>query len=268
VPASRYRQHDRITGPYSTTLQQQVAEEWVRLNQDPTMASLLARWARRCPAMVGMSRPADIVDAIDAGCPQVKDELLLALVELFQSGQQLAGRVALQAMLPKLGGYAFRGSSAELDERFQAVLCEFWEVLIDYPAERRTAKVAANLSMETWHRLTRSARPPEVPLDPQVLSAVVPAAGTSSLTPGLGVDCDLDQLLTWAVQAEVISTPDAELLARVYLDQPEARGTARDVSAGYRDHAVRTGTSAAALRQRAHRAKQRLAAAVRDARAG
>lgn len=74
---------------------------------------------------------------------------------------------------------------------------------------------------------------------------------------------NLDELLDWAVDREVVSRADARLLADVYAVKPEARGSCRDVSEAYVSHAASSGVSQAALRQRAHRAKRRLTLAVR-----
>jgi hypothetical protein len=258
-----------------------VAQEWVRLNRDTSISLVLSRWAQRHPVLIGMGRPADIVDAIDAATPAGKDDLLRALVELFQTGEQLAGRITLQAMLPKLSHYAFRtgiiaGIEARPDDRFQVVICEFWEVLSRFPLGRRPARVAANLAMETLHRLTRMSQPAELPVDPSTMSVMAepdlarwgrsgyPTGGTSE-TPD--PDGDLEALLGWAVRRGAISADDARLLATVYADRSgDGRGEiAPGVSAGYRVRSATTGQSQAALRQRARRAKQRLTAAVAEA---
>ncbi len=256
-------------------MQQSVAQEWVRLNRDGSIAVLLRRWAARYPAFDGMNRPADIVDAIDAAAPAGKDQLLLCLVELFQSGEQLAGRIAVQAMLPKLSNYAFRtrvvaGIEPRPDDRFQVVLYEFWEVLGRYPVTQRATRVAANLSLDTLHRLTRAKAVLDVPVDPAVISVLTEplgaAAGRSEPLSLEAVDepnpdGDLDALLCWAIGRSAISRDDARLLRQVYVGQ-EPGGTTRDVSQRYREHSASTGTSPAALRQRVRRAKERLAAAV------
>lgn len=270
----RYRQHDQVAGPPSSPLQLQVAHEWVRLNHDASIAVLLRRWAVRHPALAGMERPADVVDAIDEAPPAGKDQLLLALVELFQSGEQLAGRIALQAMLPKLSHYALRtGVVARLesrpDDRFQVVLCEFWEILSCFPVARRTTRVAANLALETLHRLTRVPTAAELPVDPSAISGLAEPPGSAPARSAPATrersaepdpDGDLDALLGWAIARRAISLDDAQLLREVYVAR-ESAGVS-DVSRGYRERSASTGMSQAALRQRARRAKQRLATAV------
>ncbi|MFZ0161044.1 MAG: hypothetical protein WAL50_18595 [Kineosporiaceae bacterium] len=271
---TRYREHDQIRHSYYTVEQYTLAQEWIRLNDDPATTILIRRWERRYPLLRGIQRPADILAAIDAGTPEVRDALLVTLIELFHLGQHLAGRIALQAMLPKLSAYAFRSAvTGRLDtrraDRFQRVLCEFWDVLIAYPVERRPTRVAANLAMETLHRLTEAEAHPEVPLDPSQISGLVDGrAERPSAEREVSSGWNLDELLAWAVRRKVVSAADARLLAEVYGETPGSSGSTRDVGAAYRTHAARTGTSPAALRQRTHRAKARLTIAVRTVLAG
>jgi hypothetical protein len=273
VPArshrSPYRQHEQVSDPFGSPLQQQMAEEWVRLHRDPASGLLLRRWAQRHPALGGLDRPGDVLDAIDGAEPAGKDELLRALLLQFQAGQQLAGRILLQAMLPKLSHYAFRTAVAARlerrpDDRLQLVVCEFWEVLGAFPVARRTSRLAANLALETLHRVTRLSRLPELATAPETLAGMVEGAERlhrsadadpmAMLAAGPDAEWDLTALLAWAVQRGVLTHADADLLQHLY--------GASDVSRAYRSRALHSGVSGAALRQRAHRARVRLASAV------
>ncbi len=272
----RYREHDEVASAQVGTLQRELAEEWVRLNADPSLVLVLERWSTGRPELTGARRPADLVDSIDAGCPAAKDELLGALIDLFQQGQQLAGRVLLQAMLPKLSSFAFRSGllariEARPEDRFQFVLCEFWEVLSAFPIERRRSRIAANLVMETLHRLARVTRLPEVAMDPVQLGELTelpdvdtPERRLEIADPEPDPGGDLDALLAWAQRNKVLPGADVALLRTVYLLDAEA--TQSSVSAAYRRAAAECGTSGDAMRQRTHRARRRLSAAVREAR--
>jgi len=275
-PPSRYRQHEEVVGPFPTHLQRRMAEEWVALNRDPSTGLLLARWAVRYPVLARADRPGRLVDAVDAGGHEIKDAILGALVELFQDRRYLAGRITLQAMLPKLAGFAFRDSvtghvGGSPDDRFQTVIGEFWQVLGQYPTQRRPARVAANLALDTLARLKAAAGVPEIPLPPAELgqmcgvTGAATCGGPESGGDGIDVDVTLDDLLDWAVRRGVLGRSDAELLAEVYTAQPGPPGTYRDVAQAYRTLAEQTGTPAATLRQRAHRAKSRLTAAAQQA---
>ncbi len=272
MSTTRYRERDQLIHTYCTPQQYDLAHEWIRLNADPATSAVIRRWARSHQVFEGAECPADIVKLIDQGKPDVRDRFLVGLIELFHAGQQLAGRILLQAMLPKLSAFAFRSSVTSRvdnrrDERLQLVLCEFWEVLTAYPIERRRERVAANLALDTLHRLTEVSGSAEVPMDPDRINLLAPAVADAEAVPGSEVsnEWSLDDLLDWAVRREVVSSADARLLAEVYSETPEGRGSFRDVSDAYRSHAARTGVNPAALRQRTHRAKRRLATAVNAA---
>jgi hypothetical protein len=289
--SNRYRQHDELVGPFATRLQRRIAEEWVSINRDASTGLILLRWARSHPVLADADRVGTLVDRLDAADHETKDAILIALIELFGHRQQLAGRVALQAMLPKLTSFALRDSvtghlAGSADDRLQGVIGEFWQVLGQYPVERRPARVAANLAMDTFAALKAGAASAEIPLEPANLGRIggaLPAlgprpdepalrlgAGTGSeinadIDPETAADITLDDLLGWAVRRGVLNRTDAALLAEVYAARPGARGSYRDVAEAYRALAEHTGTNPATLRQRAHRARTRLTLAARAA---
>ncbi|MTG89425.1 hypothetical protein GJV82_10780 [Cellulosimicrobium sp. BIT-GX5] len=151
----------------------------------------MRRWARDEHALTGLTRPGDIVDAIDAGNYTRTNELLLALIRLFQNGQQLAGRTVLQAMLPKLTRMANAarddkvspigaGHDSHEDGR-HIVIAEFWDVMAHYPVERRATRVAANLALDTLHRSTAQkdrGKLQEIPIAPDDLCSTTSAIAT------------------------------------------------------------------------------------------
>lgn len=256
-------------GRHGSQVERALAEEWVRLNQDPSCTLVLRRWAVHHRCLTGCDRVGDVIDALDAAESQARDELLAALIALFQQGHALAGRIALQAMLPKVASLAARRLArrhGSLEDRFQLVIGEFWQVLGDYPLERRPGKVAANLAMETLHRLVVLSRAREVPLDPVVIAELghpEQVAPASSPSGRIDRDCSLPELLDWAVGSQVVSSADAGLLLEVFGCRTAGADTYRDVARAYREIAAATGVSGAALRQRVHRAKTRLGAAAR-----
>lgn len=266
-----FRQHDVAPTEVVSPLFRQLTQEWAELHAHTSTAGIVRRWGRAEPALAGFTRPGDILDAIDEGEPPVKDELLLALVRLFQSGQQLAGRTVLQAMLPKLTKTATATNPALCtsalntwdEDRRHITVAEFWDVMTHYPVLRRPGSVAQNLALETLHRVTgvRTPRPP-VPVDtsepdaPQNRRAHTldstddPAAAVD----GLSVDADLLQVLTWAVNTSALTRHEAHLLATVYLPQKSCEFAAA---------AAQLDLSESAVRQRCSRAARKLKAAVR-----
>ena len=217
--------------------------------------------------LAGLASLGALVDEVDASTGAREDQLLLALVRLAQGGQQLAGRVLLQAMLPKIATMVRRMRPSSNDDRWvedrrQIAVATFWEVLQNYPAQRRQSRVAANLALDTLHQLTRGLRRPpvDIPLDPDDASARLSSRSYTEprmASDGLSSDADLLEVIAWALDVRAISTEDASLLVRVYLPDPRHEGSS---GAGIAEELK---LSHAALRQRCSRARRRLIEAVR-----
>lgn len=260
---STFRYHDQRPPQVTSPLYSRLIDEWIGLNQLRSSQLAVRRWGRVEPALFGYARPADVVDAIDAAATSGQDRTLLALIRLTQAGHQLAGRVLLQAMLPKLGRIASRtggtsSDSAWVEDRRHIVVAEFWDVLTHYPTGRRTAKVAANLALDTLHRVTNPAgREPDRPVDPiQLQEPAEPSDGTEMPLPGhLTIDAGLDEVIGWALGRHVISRDDARLLLQVYRPNPGPLGTT--------EAAHELGCTTVAIRQRCSRARRALVDAVR-----
>ncbi|HYO17989.1 MAG TPA: hypothetical protein VES02_04890 [Dermatophilaceae bacterium] len=171
-------------------------------------------------------------------------------------------------MLIKLGRITLRtrctsSDNAWAEDRRHIAVAEFWDVLANYPLERRPHKIAANLALDTLHRLTGETRGqrPDRPLDPTELPEeqtcrlmVAPVTDPEQIV--LTVDADLVQVVTWAVARNVITAGDAEMLVQAYLPTPGTSGTAAA--------AARLGLTDIAIRQRCSRARKLLVVAVRD----
>lgn len=266
VITSTFRHHDQMPPRIESPLFRQLIREWIALNALASSTATVQRWGRLEPVLKGHRRPGDLVDAVDAADPELKDEILGALIRLFQDGHQLAGRVVLQSMLIKLGRITNRTSGSGSDnawaeDRRHIAVAEFWDVLADYPLARRPRKIAANLGLDTLHRLTGETRGqrPDLPVDPDDLQEGdldrgLPGPDPVSAAVGLDVDADLIQVVTWAVAQRVITRQDASLLVEVYLPAPGTSGTA--LAAGH------LGLSESAIRQRCSRARRLLVAAV------
>ncbi len=261
-----FRQHDQKPGWVASAIYRQLLQEWVDLNALTSSATTVRRWGRLETALAGHARPGDLVDAIDAAAAAQTDAMLLALIRLFQAGHQLAGRVVLQTMLPKLIRITLRTSPTSTDnawteDRHHITIAEFWDVLASYPIERRPSKVASNLGLDTLHRVSGARKraeaipvdPAELPLQNRDLTAYTfdheAAAGE------LNTDSDLLQVITWGVVRETITAEEGSLLAAAYLPSP---GTS-----GFAAAAAERGLSQAAVRQRCSRASRRLTEAVR-----
>lgn len=273
-----FRQHDQVLVHVPSPIYRQLVREWVALNAHTSCATTVRRWGRLEPALAGHSRPCDIVDAIDHAAFTQKDQLLAALTRLFHDGQQLAGRVVLQTMMPKLVRITLRTTptstdNAWLEDRHHITLAEFWDVLSTYPLHRRPNKIASNLAMDTLHRVSGARRrDPVIPLDPIELADSLPHPSSGLPSSELGpvwelkaraeplsdlrVDASLIEVVTWGITRQVLTVDEGAMLVAAY--PPRRQRT------GIPDAAQRWGITKEAVRQRCCRAKRRLADAVRD----
>lgn len=271
-----FRQHEVAPADVVSPLYRQLTQEWARLHTTPSTTAAVRRWGRSEQALSGFALPGEIVDAIDEAGHDRTNELLLTLIRLFQRGHQLAGRVVLQALLPKLaktashaGGLCTSSSDTWSEDRRHITIAEFWDVMADYPVDRRTSSVASNLTLDTLHRVTGARKPaPDLPVDPHDFRDDVNhdgarrtwLAGLSTTDPDpveeITPDSDLIQVIAWGMRTETISQAEAQLLVTSYL--PE-----RASGFGFGTAATELGLSQAAVRQRCSRASRKLAEAVR-----
>lgn len=240
----------------------QLIDEWARLCQLPSTARQLARWGTTEHALAGFASLQELVTGIDEGTREEDDSWLGALIRLAQTGQTMAGRTVLQAMLPKLTRFAHStrptSESTEPEDHRHVIVATFWTVLAGYPIHRRPSRVAAGLALDTLHALTADTRAAAVEF-PVPADALDQVAGGQAEGPGpeageLSSHADLLEVIAWGIDSGVLSGEDAAVLTRVYLPE-EKRATSSTVAA-------ELGLSASALRQRCSRARRRLIAAV------
>ncbi|MCO7219528.1 hypothetical protein [Klenkia sp. PcliD-1-E] len=253
----------------SSSIYGQLIEEWSRLCTQPSTSRQLRRWAISEPALADAGSLQELLMQIDEGSRQVDDAMLGALVRLFHAGQTMAGRVVLQAMLPKLIRFArttrpTRDGGAGADHR-QVIVATFWSVLASYPIDRRATSVASGLALDTLNKLTAELRGntfEEVPVDPQHLTVAVQEQVEDIPGPAgsISADADLLEVIAWGLDTEVLTKADAAMLVQVYLPQPGQNGTAAA--------AEQLGLSPATVRQRCSRARRRLVTAVHAERHG
>src|SRR5688572_25297986 len=98
-------------------------------------------WSRRHEALVEYESLDDMLAAAQ-GHP---DAILGALLTEVSNGDQLAGRVVLQALMGRIVRMAGRDPSAGIDDYVAALWCQ----IQTYPLVSRPVRIAANLSMDT-----------------------------------------------------------------------------------------------------------------------
>lgn len=265
-----FRQHTRAAH-LNTPLLQQLCQEWAELHHSPTTSATLQRWQTTYPELDGLETPGAITDHIDAASQPEKDRVMLTLLEAFHDGDQLAGRILLQAMLPGLTHLTRRVRAprgTHPDETLQRTLTEFWAVITTTTALPPRG-VAGRLQLDTLHGLTSHRRDADaweehtsaiadVFVDDEPagdeICVVRPLVGEDSPVIGQGeydADAGLLELLLHARDTAVITASDAQFLAEVYVLSDNMAHAAR-----------RLGKQPAAVRQRCTRLRQRLVSAV------
>lgn len=190
----------------------------------------LAPWRASVPELAGAERLDDVL-ALIAAAP---DPVLIALLRLHQRGDELAGRVVLQAMLGALVRRAAHDPLATVDD----YVTQMWLHVARYPLHR-SRSVAANLLLDTLKSVVRE-RHDRTRMVPVALvpDQAAPAGGPSAHDI-IGAACTLG----------LLSESTAAVLRTVYADGLAGQAAAR-----------RHELSVTALRRRCSDAVRRLAA--------
>ena len=115
--------------------------EWARLV--PGSGATVAAWAEQHPCL----RPAADLAALLDLVAEHPDATIGALLSVGRTGEPLAWRVVLQAMLGSVVLLCRRRP-----ERFDEAVSELWLAIAEYPLDRRPRSIAANLAwtMRRW----------------------------------------------------------------------------------------------------------------------
>jgi len=219
----------------------QLDREWRQLAVGARLGTRLRAWAAYEPALVPFADPRALIRFLRTPGHWVeKDAVLSALLRRARS-EPLAARVVLEALLPGLKRLAGRMilDSGEREQLWQLLLGCAWEQIRAYPLQRRPARIAINLLLDSRRAALadfgreRGARC-ELPY------AQLPVAAVAARSGG-----DVEALLGRAVAAAAISSAEAELILQSRIDGIPLGTLA--VAAGVRYDALRI------RRQRAER---------------
>ena len=122
--------------------------EWREL--DRRHPGTVSRWADRHDVLASCRSFDDVLSAARL----CSDPVLAALLTEVSMGDQLAGRVALQALIGRMVRMAQRDPRAGTDD----YLARLWCAINSYPLHKRPARIAANLSMDTLKAVSREHR--------------------------------------------------------------------------------------------------------------
>jgi hypothetical protein len=220
--------------------------EWYELVRDHRQTA--ARWADQHDALAACRTLDDVLSAVRLD----SDPVFAALLAEVSIGDQVAGRVVLQALLGRMVRMAQRDPRSSVDD----YLALLWYVINNYPLQRRPARIAANLSLDTLKAVSREHRWfgfGDVTLWPsseslEELLSPVGLDGTPYDSP-LAVDVEVLEVLEAGRQLRLIDDSTSTLLHSVYIDGMTGTQSAR-----------RLHTSAGTIRVRCSKAVRRLAA--------
>ncbi|HEY0240585.1 MAG TPA: hypothetical protein VGC37_18290 [Friedmanniella sp.] len=224
------------------TVLRRMDAEWGALGDDRSAGDACRRWAAMVPVLSGCAGPADVLARV-AGAP---DAVLGHLLAESAAGDPLAGRVVLQALLPKVVRMASVDPLAAVDDYLTAMWC----VIAVYPLERRPASIAANLALDTLKAVRRERRPAvDVVTPPDLLQLVADCRPARVLgSPPERGGPTVTRVLTRARDHQLLDVTTSQLLHSVYADGLSGESAAR-----------RHGLSPGAVRVRCARAVRVLA---------
>jgi hypothetical protein len=189
--------------------------DWYELVRDHRTA--VADWADRHEALARCRSLDDVLSVARLN----SDPVLAALLAEVSVGDQLAGRVVLQALIGRLVRMAQRDRRARIDD----YLAHLWCVIGSYPLQRRPLRIAANLSMDTLKAVSQERRwlarggvtllPSSESLEELLEPTGLDGSPYDSPPP---VDIEVRQVLEASRRLQLIDDSDAALLRSIYAD--------------------------------------------------
>lgn len=214
--------------PPTTGILGELEAEWDQLG--PSTPPELIVW-RKDPGPLCAARDLEHALSIIWASP---DAALTTLIGAAQAGDQLAGRVIIQAFLPRARRLVAKVGKSAPQLHAEAALNAIealWELIATYPLDRRPRRIASNIALDLLKRISNdryrgrdlwSKDGANRPL----LSIERPrshASGTVEYLPELdeaatmpSIDDELAELLQLATDTGVITTGQAELLHDCY----------------------------------------------------
>jgi DNA-directed RNA polymerase specialized sigma24 family protein len=236
----------------STTIDTESLKATDRQPSRRTAARLNREWDDMCGHPALWLSPSPSLEMVLQSVRFNPDKVLLGLIAACQEGYSVAGRVIVQALLPKLILFSAAHPHPELDH----LLAALWLRIDRYPVARRRSSVAANLLMDTRKDVLtegRSPRPVLLGFD-ETQAATIVELGVTRAQADDGLDEeDLDgrSILSMARRLGLASSESLLIVEEVYLAGLPSEQVAR------RHHispaAVRRRCSDTVQRLRSHR---------------
>ena len=250
------RNHFRIhQGPTPTgiasALFAKLVAEWTQINDDPATTKAIQRFGKQHPDIAGYHTPGEIVDAIDAADKEATEDMLAALLRLFQDGHQLAGRILLQQFLPLVASITQAPRAGAdthwIEDRRHIAIAEFWHLAGTIDIDYYCGHLIGGLAWMLRRRFTKLANEDERQIPIENITDIIDTTTDCDDEPTRSDHYRLYDILTWAYGAGIISQADCEILTTVYIDGKRMVQLAEEMD-----------VKVTAIRQRCHRATQRI----------
>jgi hypothetical protein len=217
--------------------------DWRHQLASPALAARLRTWQEQHAQLRAFGDPAALVRYLRRSLPGERQDAVLCALLSSARADPVAGRLVLQAMLPALKRLSswVLVDTREQAELWSALLAGMWECVCGYPLERRPRRVAANLRLDTLHRVTKAHRRRTLERDMLALVAAAPRARQ----PAGG--CDVEQPVRAAIGVGALTGGEAELILATRIDGVSLAALAAAEGVPYD-----------ALRMRRQRAERRL----------
>lgn len=208
--------------------------EWTQLGLRPgCWQGSLALWAQLCTPLTWCQS----LDHVLAVC-ELDDVAGCFLVGRAQGGDQLAGRVVLQALLPRLRTQARLDPAHCLGD----YVATAWERIMAHPVATRRRELLVNLALDCLKQLSRADRHRSRELPSPVLADLHVRQPAGRIA---------GDLIDTAVRQGWIPVASGEVLRSVYADGLSGREAAQ--RHGISEHMVRYRCSSAVRQLRGHR---------------
>ncbi|MCY0870784.1 RNA polymerase sigma factor [Cutibacterium acnes] len=185
-----------------------------------TTATLNDEWDQIRTIEIDWHDCAELMHCIDvedvlAVIPAAPDAILGYLIARAQGGDELATRTVIQAFVGKLILMATATKLRRTNNGFDDLLAGLWETIITYPLDRRPDKIAANLVLDTLHRVVKFWRADSP--DEEDAHGLVPFPDTL-IAPEPDEDVTASQAIALAADRHWITEDLARLMRHIYCD--------------------------------------------------
>lgn len=250
---TQFRTHDGTTpGELTSPLFRKLISEWVDLNTAETTSATMRQLGKRQPILAAYKTPGEIVDAIDTANHSTREDMLAALLRLFQDGHQLAGRILLHQFLPLISAITkTRSEGTEthwIEDRRHIAVAEFWHLTSTLDIDYYAGHLLGDISWMLRRRFTKLTNEDARQIPHGDIGDIIDANTATTETEPLKSDhYNLRAILDWAQNTAIITEADSKLLTTIYIDGNRFTQTAQTM-----------GVKPTTLSQRAHRAIQKI----------